>query len=166
MDPTVSADPCRDSVETSISPSVRDAISLSSFHASVESLLKQWPTTRPRRHKLTSRSETPCGQLRPLRLTTSHETCDVLRPKKRVGEDFAKSRKSRRGYFAERPRAILRTGFDKNNISFVHTGAAGRKTLMHWTNGIDPHGKTLMPGTNGTNLYRKHGGPLYTLTTV
>ena len=66
MDPTVSAAPCKDSTETSTSSSISDAISFSTFHASVESLLKQWPTTGPWRRKLTSQSDTACRQLRRL----------------------------------------------------------------------------------------------------
>ena len=40
---TVSADPRRDSVETSISSPDSDTISFSTFCISVESLLTQWP---------------------------------------------------------------------------------------------------------------------------
>ena len=82
----VSADARIDSVETSISSSVREALSFSTFRTSVGPLLKQWPTTGLRRHKLTSQSDSPCRQLRPLRQATSYsKTCDVLR----LGKDLA-----------------------------------------------------------------------------
>ena len=47
MGPTVTADPHRDAVETSVSASVSDVVSLSTFRTSVETLLKQWPTVWP-----------------------------------------------------------------------------------------------------------------------
>ena len=76
-------DPCRDSAEISISSSVSDSLSFFTFRTSAESLLKRWPTTVPQRHKLTSQSEAPCGQLWPPRVATSHtKACDVLRPRK------------------------------------------------------------------------------------
>ena len=82
----VSADARIDSVETSISSSVREALSFSTFRTSVGPLLKQWPTTGLRRHKLTSQSDSPCRQLRPLRQATSYsKTCHVLR----LGKDLA-----------------------------------------------------------------------------
>ena len=86
MDPTVSADPHRDSVETSISSSISDAISFSTFRISVKSLLKQWLMTGPRCHKLTGRLDALCDQLQSLRQATVH-TCDVFRLRK----DFAEA---------------------------------------------------------------------------
>ena len=47
MGPTVSDEPQRDSVETSVSSSISDAISFSTYGMTVKSYLKQWPTTGP-----------------------------------------------------------------------------------------------------------------------
>ena len=57
---------------------------------------EHWPRTGPRRHRATSQSEAPCGQLRPRRQATSHHKArDALEPRKdscrRLGEVLAKS---------------------------------------------------------------------------
>ena len=53
----------------------------------IKPLLKQWLTTCPWRHKLTSQSDVPCGQLRPLCQATSHnKTWEVPSAKKGLDE--------------------------------------------------------------------------------
>ena len=89
MGPMLSTDPRTDSVETSISFSVGDAISFSIFCTLIKTLLKQWLMTGLWCHKLTSQSDAPCGQLRPLcqlhEATSHNKTSDVLR----LRTDFA-----------------------------------------------------------------------------
>ena len=93
--PTVSGNACTDSMETSVSSSVIEALSSSTICTLVRSLLKEWLTTGQRCHKLTSsQSKVPCGQLWPLHQATWHsKTCDVLcleKTSQRPGEVFAK----------------------------------------------------------------------------
>ena len=82
MGPTESADPHRDSVETSISSVVSGAISFSTFHTSDTSFLKQWATFGSQHPKLTCQSDVPCGQLQPFRCAlwsaSAHQMCSVV----------------------------------------------------------------------------------------
>ena len=94
MGPRVSADPHTDTVQTSISSSVSDAISFATFPTSVKCLLKQQPMTEPWHHKLTIQSDATCSQLRP------------LHP---LHEGLAKFWWSHRRYFVKRLRTISRT---------------------------------------------------------
>ena len=92
MSPTVSADPHTNSVETSKVPSSPQTVVpvlFSTFHASVESLSKQWLRTRAWHHKLTSLSDELCGQRWPLcQATLHHKTGNILRLRK----DFAEKK--------------------------------------------------------------------------
>ena len=77
-----------------LSSSVSHAMSFSTFHMSVKSLLKWWLTTGPWLHKLTSQSDASRGQLWPLRQATwRKKTLQCTLAVKRLLEGLAKSPK-------------------------------------------------------------------------
>ena len=108
MGPTASTDVRTGSAETSISSSVSEAPSFSTFRTTVKSLLKWWPASGSWRHELTRFSDAQCGRLQsPHQATTHNKTCDGFQ----WWKDSAETWQSRQKYFSKRLCAILRTGF-------------------------------------------------------
>ena len=97
MGPTVSADACTACVDTSISSSVSEALSFSTFHTHQMSLLETM--TRPQRRVLTSSCDVRRGQLGPLcplhQATSRNKACSAF--------DREKTWQSGGRYFAKQP---------------------------------------------------------------